>query len=139
MLSPHLLDLLRQWWREGKRRGVTLDREQLVERTSLLAGPKSVPQDAQRDTCGATYAVEVMGEQGAIPKLTAKSIASRTCSVVAAVMKNVGIDVLKLKDEVRLSGVWGKSKAHARAAVGFLDSDRPVKPTLVQLGLRKAS
>lgn len=21
MLSPHLLDLLRQWWREGKRRG----------------------------------------------------------------------------------------------------------------------
>ena len=63
----------------------------------------------------------------------------RTCSVVPAVMKNVGIDVLKLKDEVRLSGVWGKSKAHARAAVGFLDSDRPVEPTLVQLGLRKAS
>lgn len=24
MLSPHLLDLLRQWWREGKRRGVML-------------------------------------------------------------------------------------------------------------------
>lgn len=24
MLSPHLVDLLRQWWREGRRRGVTL-------------------------------------------------------------------------------------------------------------------
>ena len=24
MLSPHLLDLLRPWWREGKRRGVML-------------------------------------------------------------------------------------------------------------------
>jgi integrase/recombinase XerD len=26
MLSPHLLGLLRAWWREGKRRGVMLPR-----------------------------------------------------------------------------------------------------------------
>lgn len=119
---------------------VTSDRQQSVERIRLLSSTKSVRQDAQRDTRGTPYAVEAVHEQRAARKLPGEL--DRLTNLLRRGDPNakaVSIDVFKLKDEVRLPWVLGKSKAHVRAAVGLLDGDHPVEPPLVPHGLCKAS
>jgi integrase/recombinase XerD len=52
MLSPHLLDLLRQWWREGKRRGVMLPTWLVIPRPYRHRSGLSAPVASRRAGIG---------------------------------------------------------------------------------------